>query len=261
MSTFNLVVKKVFYLETMSKNKVIVNLSKEEIIQQIRTNLSDYTGFYPSTTMVTEKMDQHLLSCSEVNHVFFEVEPMCKDLKLGVVEEIKLQDELFKDLHFIKYLIPHAKKIFLDNYLFKILKLDSESYRYLLDPEHFESNIDKLIYSISGTGFARDIKLEKYKTALKQHLNECKGPCKLNIMGYPICKKNNSEISDLNKMFCGFYAFLKAESSVQLKQTLFDMVYESKKYNEFIDFIAYNVVRNPALKKLLHIKNYCQNNL
>ena len=253
MSTFNLVVKKFVYLETMSKNHVTVNHSKEEIIQQIRPNLAEYTGFYPTTTMVTEKMDQHLLSCSEVNHVFFEVEPMCEDLKLNQVEEIKLQDELFKGLHFVKHLTTYGKKFFLNKHLFKILKLDSESYRYYLDPDHFECNIDKLIYSIMGTGFACDIILKKYKIALKQHLDECEGPCKLNIMGYPICKKNNNEISDLNKMFCGFYIFLKAESSVHLKQNLFDMVYDSKQYNNFVDFIAYNVSRNPILRKLVSL--------
>ena len=212
MSTFNLVVKKFVYLETMSKNHVTVNHSKEEIIQQIRPNLAEYTGFYPTTTMVTEKMD-----------------------------------------HFVKHLTTYGKKIFLNKHLFKILKLDSESYRYYLDPDHFECNIDKLIYSIMGTGFACDIILKKYKIALKQHLDECEGPCKLNIMGYPICKKNNNEISDLNKMFCGFYIFLKAESSVHLKQNLFDMVYDSKQYNNFVDFIAYNVSRNPILRKLVSL--------
>ena len=53
-------------------------------------------------------------------------------------------------------------------------------------------------------------------------------------------------------MFCGLYIFLKSETTVHLKQILFDMVYETKQYDNFIEFIAINVVRNPSLQKIIY---------
>ena len=252
MAGFSLVVKKFIHMESASKNQLMQNLSKEEIIQQIRTNFAVYTGYYPSTTMITEKMNQHLVSCSSVNHVFFEVDPVCSILWLNHNGKIKLQDDLFKSFQFMKHLTTYGKKMFLNKHLFDILNLDPESFKFWLEPPHFESNVEKLISSIKGTDFAKDIILKKYKIAIKQHLNECEGPCKLSVIGFPTCKKNKSEIEILDKMFCGFYIFLKSETTVQFKQTLFDMIYETKQYNNFVDFIAINLVRNTSLHKIIY---------
>ena len=52
-------------------------------------------------------------------------------------------------------------------------------------------------------------------------------------------------------MFYGFHLFLKSETTVQLKQILFDMIYESKQYDNLIEFIVRNAVRNPTLQKIL----------
>ena len=252
MAGFSLVVKKFVNMQTASKNELTQSLTKEEIIQQIRTNFAVYTGYTPSTTMITEKMDKHLVSCSSVNHTFFEVDPVCSILWSGYNGEIDLQNVLFKAFQFMKHLTTYGKKMFLNKHLFDLMNLDPDSFRFWLEPVHFESNVDKLISSINGTGFARDIILKKYKQHLKQHLNGCEGPCKLNVFGVPICKKKKCEIENLDKMFCGLYIFLKSETTVHLKQILFDMVYETKQYNNFIEFIAINVVRNPSLQKIIY---------
>ena len=71
-------------------------------------------------------------------------------------------------------------------------------------------------------------------------------------LGCQYVKKKKCEIENLDKMFCGLYIFLKSETTVHLKQILFDMVYETKQYDNFIEFIAINVVRNPSLQKIIY---------
>ena len=71
------------------------------------------------------------------------------------------------------------------------------------------------------------------------------------MVGVPICKKKKCEIETLDKMIYGFHLFLKSETTVQLKQILFDMIYESKQYDNLIEFIVRNAVRNPTLQKIL----------
>ena len=251
MATFNLIMKKNINKNQANKNEIMVCETKEEIIQQIRTNFVLYAEYIPSTTMVTEKMDQHLLSCNTVNHVFFEVDPICSSLVL-LNNAGGLQQKLLNSFHFMKHLSTYGKKQFLNKYLFDLLNIDHDSFRFWLDPPYFESNLDKLFSSIKGTSFARDITLEKYKQHLEQHLTVCKGPCKLNMLGVPICKKKKCEVESLDKMFCGLYIFLKSESTIQLKQTLFDICYDAKHYNDVIEFIAINVARNTHLQKIIY---------
>ena len=251
MSGFSLIVRKSVNMGQQCEKEITQSLTKEEIIQQIRTNFAIYTEYTPSTSMIMEKMGQHLTSCSSLNHSFFEVEPICSILWSGYNGEINLQRDLFKAFHFMKHLSTYGKKMFLNKHLFDLANLDGDSFRFWLDPPHFESNVDKLLSCLNGTGFARDIILKKYKQHLKQHLNECNGPCKLNMFGVPICKKKKCEIESLDKMFYGFHLFLKSETTVQLKQILFDMIYESKQYDNLIEFIVRNAVRNPTLQKIL----------
>ena len=189
MAGFSLIVRANVNMVMVCKKETTVSLTKEEIVQQIRTNFAVYTEYTPSTTMIMEKMDEHLISCNSVNHTFFEVEPVCSIS--GSNAEITLQVDLQKCFHFMKHLSSYGKKMFLNNYLFDLVNINADSFNFWLDPPHFESNVDKLLSSISGSGFARDIILKKYKQHLQQHFNECKGPCKLNVFGVPICKKKN----------------------------------------------------------------------
>ena len=250
METFNLIMKKDINKNQPYRNEIMVCQTKEEIIQQIRTNFVQYAEYAPSTTMITEKMDQHLLSCNAVDHVFFEVDPICSSLML--LDNGSLQQSLLNSFHFMKHLSTYGKKQFLNRHLFDLVNLDHDSFRFWLDPPYFESNLDKLFSSIKGTSFARDITLKKYKQHLEQHLSVCKGPCKLNMLGVPICKKKKCEVESLDKMFCALYIFLKSESTIQLKQTLFDICYDAKHYNDVIEFIAINVARNTHLQKIIY---------
>ena len=251
MATFNLIMKKNINKNQPNKNEIMASQTKEEIIQQIRTNFALLGEYTPSTTMITEKMDQHLLSCNAVNHVFFEVDPICSSLGL-LNNGSSLQHHLLNSFHFMKHLSTYGKKVFLDKHLFDLINLDHDSFRFWLDPPYFESNLDKLFSNIKGTSFARDIILKKYKQHLEQHLSVCKGPCKLNMLGVPICRKKKCEVESLDKMFCALYIFLKSESTIQLKQTLFDMCYDAKHYNDVIEFIAINVARNTHLQKIIY---------
>ena len=250
MATFNLIMKKDINKNQPYKNEIMVCQTKEEIIQQIRTNFVQYAEYAPSTTMITEKMDQHLLSCNAVDHVFFEVDPICSSLTL--LDNGGLQQSLLNSFHFMKHLSTYGKKVFLDKHLFDLINLDHDSFRFWLDPPYFESNLDKLFSNIKGTSFAIDITLKKYKQHLEQHLTLCKGPCKLNMLGVPICRKKKCEVESLDKMFCALYIFLKSESTIQLKQTLFDICYDAKHYNDVIEFIAINVARNTHLQKIIY---------
>ena len=251
MADFTLIVRKNVNMFAKCENELMISLTKEETVQQIRTNCDMYTEYVPSTTMVMEKMNEHLISCSSVNHTFFEVEPVCSIS--GYNAEITLQRDLQRCFHFMKHLAPYGKKMFLNIYLFDLVKIDADSFRFWLDPPHFESNVDKLISSIYGFNFAKDIILKKYKQHLEQHFNECKGPCKLNVFGFPICKKKKCEIVKIDKMFYALYLFMQSESSVQLKQILFDMIYEPNQYNNVIDFMAINASRNTRLQKIIGV--------
>ena len=52
-------------------------------------------------------------------------------------------------------------------------------------------------------------------------------------------------------MFYALYLFLQTESSVQLRQILFDMIYEPNQYNNVVDFMAINASRNTKLQKII----------
>ena len=234
------------------KKETMIFITKEEIVQQIRTNFAMYTEYVPSTTMVMVKLDEHLIKCSSVNHIFFEVEPVCSISKLAS-RSATLQRDLQRCLHFVKHLATCGKKAFLDKYLFDLMEIDGNTFRFWLDPPHFESNVDKLITCITGSNFARDIKLEKYKQHLQKHFNECKGPCKLNVFGVPTCKKKKCEIEKLDKMFYALYLLCESESTVHLRQNLFDMIYDENQYSNVVDFMAINAARNTKLQKLIKI--------
>ena len=233
------------------KKETMIFITKEEIVQQIRTNFAMYTEYVPSTTMIMEKMDEHLTLCCSVKHTFFEVEPVCSISWCS--DPISLQRDLQRCFHFMKHLSSYGKKMFLNKYLFDLVNINVDTFKFWLDPPNFESNVDKLLSSINGSGFARDIILKKYKQHLEQHLNECKGPCKLNVFGIPICKKKKCEIEKIEKMFYALYLFLQTESSVQLRQILFDMIYEPNQYNNVVDFMAINAARNPRLQKIIGV--------
>ena len=243
MASFSLIMRSNMVVEC--KKETMIFITKEEIVQQIRTNFAMYTEYVPSTTMIMEKMDEHLILCSSVNHTFFEVEPVCSISWCS--DPISLQRDLQRCFHFMKHLSSYGKKMFLNKYLFDLVNINVDTFKFWLDPPNFESNVDKLLSSINGSGFARDIILKKYK----QHLNECKGPCKLNVFGVPICKKKKCEIEKIEKMFYALYLFLQTESSVQLRQILFDMIYEPNQYNNVVDFMAINASRNTKLQKII----------
>ena len=248
MGDFSLIVRTNVNMLARCEKKSMTSLTKEEIVQQIRSNCEMYTEYVPSTTMVMEKMDEHLISCSSVSHAFFEVEPVCS-IAMNKIASLQLQ--LQKCFHFIKHLSTYGKKMFFNKYLFDLLNIDADTFKFWLDPPHFESNVDKLISSIYGFNFAKDIKLEKYKQHLQQHFDECKGPCKLNVIGFPICKKKKCEIDEMNKMFYGLYVFMEAEGTVELKQILFDMIYRPDQYNNVLDFMGINAARNTKLQKII----------
>ena len=250
MVGFTLIVRANVNIGVVCKKETTISLTKEEIVQQIRSNFDMYTEYVPSTTMIMEKMDEHLISCSSVNHTFFEVEPVCS---ISLSNSLTLQVELQKCLHFMKHLARCGKKMFLNKYLFDFMNLDADSFRFWLDPPHFESNIDKLMSSMYCFNFARGIKLKKFKQHLQQHFDGCKGPCKLNVFGVPICKKKKCEINKINKMFYALYIFVQAESTVELRQILFDMIYKTEQYNNVVDFMAINASRNTKLQKLISV--------
>ena len=52
-------------------------------------------------------------------------------------------------------------------------------------------------------------------------------------------------------MFYAFYIFLQSESTVHLRQILFDMIYEPNQYNNVVDFMAINASRNTKLQKII----------
>ena len=252
MECFTLIVRRNIIFGVDCKKETLF-LTKEEIVQQIRTNFAMYTEYVPSTTMVMVKLDEHLIKCSSVNHIFFEVEPVCSISKLNS-GTITLQRDLHRCLHFMKHLATCGKKVFLNKYLFDLVNINADTFKFWLDPPHFESNVDKLISSICGFNFARDIKLEKYKQHLQKHFNGCKGPCKLNVFGVPTCKKTKCEIDKLDKMFYALYIFMESESTVQLRQLLFDMIYDVNQYNNVVDFMAINASRNTKLQKIIKVK-------
>ena len=70
-------------------------------------------------------------------------------------------------------------------------------------------------------------------------------------LGYQYVKKKKCEIEKIEKMFYALYLFLQTESSVQLKQILFDMIYEPNQYNNVVDFMAINASRNTKLQKII----------
>ena len=251
MCSFQLLMKS--NVKKSSINSVLENLSKEEIVQQIRTNFVFHTGYCPKTNVINDKITKHVESCPSSKHYFFEVEPLC--CHMGTIDGNAvsvLHDDMFKAFHFMKHLSTYGKKEFLNKHLFSIMFIESDSYRFWLEAPYFESNIDKLMDSIVGTGFVKDISLKKYKEHLQQHLTKCNGPCEINKFGLPLCEENETDKELIGKMFAGFYVFINVKStSVYNKQYLFDMIYKPKQYDNFLQFITMSMMNNNDFKKLI----------
>ena len=234
-----------------SPNTLETHLSKEELAQQIRTNFNIYSEYIPPTDVIADKIQQHIGRCPSSTHYFYEVEPVCSQVKATSKEVMRLQSDMFQSLLFMKYLTTNAKKLFLDKYLFNILSIDTESLRFYLDRPHFENSIGKLINNIKKTGFVKDISLKKYKKVLEHHMTMCNGQCKLNIYGFRICKISDEEICILEKMYTGFYIFISADAKLSDKQFLFDIIYIVEQYDCFLNFITINLTTNKSFYEIV----------
>ena len=54
-------------------------------------------------------------------------------------------------------------------------------------------------------------------------------------------------------MFYALYLLCESESTVHLRQNLFDMIYDENQYSNVVDFMAINAARNTKLQKLIKI--------
>ena len=250
MSCFHLIMKSRIN-DLNSPNTLKTGLSKEELAQLIRTNFGIYTEYIPPTNVIADKIKQHMGRCSSSKHYFYEVVPVCSQVRAKRKEVCILQSDMFQSLLFMKHLSTNGKKLFLDKHLFNILLIDTESLRFYLDQPHFETSLEKLITSIAKTGFVKDISLKKYKKALEHHMSVCDGPCKLNTFGFPICKKSDEEICTIEKMYTAFYIFLSSDAKVTDKQFLFDMIYIAEHYDRFLSFICTNMMTNKSFHDLV----------
>ena len=191
MVVFDIMMKSVVW-DLSSPNELKTDLSKKELVQLLRTNFKVLAQYTPSTKEIEDKVDEHIKECYfSSKHFFYEVEPVCSCISDERNEICKIQADMAKSLSFMKHLTTIGKKLFLENHLFNISTIDVDSLRFWL--EDFQPCYDKLIMFIGKTGLIKHISFKKYDELIKQHLIKCGGPCKLNTIGFPTCKKNSEE--------------------------------------------------------------------
>ena len=116
MSCFHLIMKSRIN-DLNSPNTLKTGLSKEELAQLIRKNFGIYTEYIPPTNVIADKIKQHMGRCSSSKHYFYEVVPVCSQVRAKRKEVCILQSDMFQSLLFMKHLSTNGKKLFLDKHL------------------------------------------------------------------------------------------------------------------------------------------------
>ena len=215
-------------------------LPKSDFIEHLRTNFAVYTYHCPSYYLVQDAVENHLLECECSVHWFFETEPICMSpVKDG--EGISgLIGDLMDVFRYIAHLTEEKKREFIQYNIFCLLDFDLESARFNLTAPHFEICLTVLLDSLTTLQMNFGVKLsfDFFKSLISAHHQKCKGPCKLNSYGLPICGLSNSKIKKIDKMQAGMILILKNKQCFHNEiQILFDLSFQPKQYDYFINFV------------------------
>ena len=204
-----------------SKNEKRNDVSKKELVEQIRCNYIMQAEYTLSYKEIENKVDKHIENCClKETHFFYETEPVCQMMGKSHQEICKTQCNIAITYLFIKHLSTKGKRSFFKTYLLDLIK---------------------------------------YKKAIKKHLEKCKGPCKLNTIGFPICDKTKQENDKMDQMQAGLHLFYSSSVNITDCQILFDYSYVPEKHNAFLELTSINILNNNSLCNT--ISNFNKNSL
>ena len=178
--TFNLILRQ-DVRRVPTYNQLVKNISKEELIEQIRTNFVVYTDYCPTYPTILNTVEDHLKKCLCAVHWFLETEPICMNAGKEKKDISNILGDLCDVYRFMKYLCVKDKKDFLKNHIFNLLMLDVDSAHFILHSPHFESNLEGMQDMVVGQKipFLKNVSFNKFKSMLENHITTCKGPCVL----------------------------------------------------------------------------------
>ena len=111
-----------------------------------------------------------------------------------------------------------------------MLIIDATSIRYILNPPHFESNLEVLQDTLQGTRYLNKISLNGFKSKLERHAARREGPRIFNSFGFPVYGKSEDEKSKIDKMNTGFCLMIDTDDNCD-KQSLFDHSFDVERYD------------------------------
>ena len=228
-------------LEVRSTNEVLKDLSKNEFIEQIRTVFADYMKWCPPYKQIENAVDKHCENCPLVNHWFFEAEPVCTAEFIQSNASALFVGDLLDVYYYVGYQPKKTKIKMIKDNLFNFIQVEMKHVKIDLSPPHFEYCIFALINFIHINGFAQILKtihLDNFRLALSSHLKKCKGPCKVNVYGFPICLLSDNNAKKIMRMMSCVQALHEAKKvKISELQETFDMIYNYKNYNNFLQFM------------------------
>lgn len=246
-----------------SKNEKRNDVSKKELVEQIRCNYIMQAEYTLSYKEIENKVDKHIENCClKETHFFYETEPVCQMMGKSHQEICKTQCNIAITYLFIKHLSTKGKRSFFKTYLLDLIMVDVDTLRFYLDNDNygvFEPCFNKLLLYIGQLKIIKYLSFIKYKKAIKKHLEKCKGPCKLNTIGFPICDKTKQENDKMDQMQAGLHLFYSSSVNITDCQILFDYSYVPEKHNAFLELTSINILNNNCLCNT--ISNFNKNSL
>ena len=201
------ILKRQRIVEEKTTNEILLELSKDECIEQLRTVFVDYMYWCPPYSTIENALEKHCENCPLANHWFFEGEPICTTNMKSTLQSSFFVCDILDCYRYIQHQ-PRKKKIeMIQNNLFNFVGVDMCLIRINLSPPYFEYSLFALITYMHINGIShllKTIHFENYKIALLSHLNKCKGPCKLNVFGFPICLLSENDAKKILKMMSCF---------------------------------------------------------
>ena len=235
------ILKRRTILELRSTNEVLKDLPKKEFIEQIRTVFADFMKWCPPYKQIEDALEKHCENCPLVNHWFFEAEPVCTAEFIQSNATALFVGDLLDVYHYVGYRPKKIKIQLIKENLFNFIKVEMKNVKVDLSPPHFEYFIFALINFIHINGFAEILKtihLDNFRLALSSHLKKCKGPCAVNIYGFPICLLSDNKAKKILRMMSCVQALHEAKKvKISELQETFDMIYNYKNYDNFLKFL------------------------
>ena len=235
------ILKRRTIVQLQSTNEILKDLPRNEFIEQIRTVFADFMKWCPPYKQIEDALVKHCEDCPLANHWFFEAEPVCTAKFIQSSETALFVGDLLDVYHYVSFLPKKMKIQIVKENLFNFIGVEMKDVKPVLSPPHFEYCTFALINYFHVNNFSEILKtihLDNFRLAIASHLKKCKGPCSLNVFGFPVCLLSDGKRRKLMRMMSCVQALHEAKKvKISELQETFDMIYNYKNFNNFLRFM------------------------